>query len=248
MRRGGAPSGRPGSLRGAMRNVIDETPTAAQHGGTAYMRCFVPPEDLDGKDVLDVGCGFGGFLWHALASGAASVTGIEPSDDDLATARRHLALPRVTLAVAGAEKLPFADGTFDTVTMWEVLEHIPPGTEPEAVAGIARVLRPGGRLFLSTPHAAPVARVTDPAWWLTRHRHYSTEDVRRLADAAGLEVEHVEVRGGGWQIAYMTNLYISKWLLRRPPLLRDLFLRRLDREWFIGPGFTNVFLRCRKPR
>jgi SAM-dependent methyltransferase len=229
-----------------MRNVIDETPSATQHGGTLYMRSFVPQEDIDGKELLDIGCGFGGFLWHALESGAASVTGVEPSEADLATASRHLAGPRVSLLAANAQNLPFEDSAFDTVTMWEVLEHIPSGTEPDAFSGIARVLRPGGRFFLSTPNASVVARVTDPAWWLTRHRHYAPEDVTRFAESAGLEVERIEVRGGAWQIAYMTNLYISKWLLRRPMLLREPLVRRLDREWFAGPGFTNVFMRCTK--
>ncbi len=57
----------------------------------------------------------------------------------------------MSFLVAGAGDLPFPDGSFDTVVMWEVLEHIPPGTEPQAFAEIARVLRPGGRLHLSTP-------------------------------------------------------------------------------------------------
>ncbi len=236
-----------GSLGAAMRNLVDETPAAEPHGGTSYMRRFVPQEDIEGRDILDVGCGFGGFLRYVLDCGARSATGIEPSPRDLETARRHLSDPRVTLEVASAERLPFGDDSFDTVTMWEVLEHTPPGKEVEVFSGIAHVLRPGGRLFLSTPFADTIARITDPAWWLTRHRHYSDVAVRQFAAAAGLVVEHSEVRGGAWQIVYMTNLYMSKWLLRREPVFRDAFSRRLDREWLgEGRGYTNLFLRCRK--
>jgi 2-polyprenyl-3-methyl-5-hydroxy-6-metoxy-1,4-benzoquinol methylase len=229
-----------------MRNLIDETPSAEPDARTAFSRTYIDLEDIAGRDVLDVGCGFGGFALFMLASGAGSVVGIEPTDRDLLTVRRHFDDGRVSFHVASAHKLPFDEASFDTVVMWEVLEHIPAGTEPQAFREIARVLRPGGRLYLSTPYANIVSRVTDPAWWLVKHRHYSRADVRRLAGAAGLSVEHIEVRGGAWQTAYMLNLYFSKWVLRRPPLF-DAALRPLvNREWFGGTGFTNLFIRCQK--
>lgn len=229
-----------------MRNLIDETPAAEPDARTAFSRTYVAGEDIAGRDVLDIGCGFGGFTLFMLDSSAASVVGIEPTDADLVTVRRHLDDPRVRFEVASAHDLPFDDASFDTVVMWEVLEHIPPGTELRAFQEIGRVLRPGGRLYLSTPYANVAARVTDPAWWLVKHRHYSRDQLRRLADGAGLTVEHIEVRGGTWQTIYMLDLYVSKWILRRQPLF-DLTLRPLvRREWFRGSGYTNVFIRCRK--
>jgi len=229
-----------------MRNLIDERPDGEQHGRTAFTKTFVDQGDIADRDVLDYGCGFGGFTSFALACGARSVTGIEPTEADLDTVRRNLHDPRVSFRVASAHELPFDATSFDTVVMWEVLEHIPPGTEGIAFGEIARVLRSGGRLYLSTPNASPVARITDPAWWLTRHRHYSREAVRSFAEAAGLSVDHIETRGGFWEIVYMTDLYTAKWLLRRPPLFASAVHPLLDREWLEGAGFTNVFLQCRK--
>lgn len=229
-----------------MKNVLDERPTDERHGLHAWVRDFVLPADYRGRDVLDVGCGFGWFELAALERGARSVVGIEPDAAGLETARRHVARPGVELRVAGATDLPFGDASFDTVAMWEVLEHLPKGSEPRALAEIARVLRDGGALYLSTPHTSLRARLTDPAWWLIGHRHYAPARVAELAEAAGLRVEALETKGGWWQILHVNDLYASKWILRRRPLFERPVVRRVDREWERPGGFAHVVLRARK--
>jgi 2-polyprenyl-3-methyl-5-hydroxy-6-metoxy-1,4-benzoquinol methylase len=228
-----------------VRNIVDEAPTRELHGRLAFARDFVLESDCTGRDILDVGCGFGWFELLALDRGARSVTGVEPHEADLATARRHLDDERLTFQAASAISLPFDDASFDTVVCWEVLEHIPTATEQRAFCEFARVLRPGGVLYLSTPHATPAAKATDPAWWLIRHRHYQRRQVAEFARTAALEVDQLVTRGGWWEILRMTDLYVSKWLLRRPPLFQRQTTRQIDREWS-RPGFTHVFVRCRK--
>ena len=229
-----------------MRNILDERPTRDLHGAAAFSRDFVGVENLDGKDVLDIGCGFGWF--DARGARRRRALGRRPraTEHDLETARRHIDDERVSFLVAGAGDLPFPDGSFDTVVMWEVLEHIPPGTEPQAFAEIARVLRPGGRLHLSTPYASVAGRLTDPAWFLAGHRHYRRERVARLAREAGLEVETIELKGRWCTVLSILNLYLSKWLLRRSPLMQDGVQARVDEEWKRPGGFVHVFLRSRK--
>jgi 2-polyprenyl-3-methyl-5-hydroxy-6-metoxy-1,4-benzoquinol methylase len=229
-----------------MKNVVDERPTRDLHGRLAFSRTFVAEEDCRDKDVLDIGCGFGWFELLALDRGASSVTGVEPSEEGLATARRYLDDERVALRTASAIELPFDDGSFDTVVCWEVLEHLPLRSEGRAFREIFRVLRPGGALYLSTPHAAPLATVTDPAWWLIAHRHYSRERVAAFATQAGFDVERLETRGGKWEILRMLDLYVSKWILRRRPLFEERTMPLADDEWQ-QPGFTHVFVRCRRP-
>lgn len=229
-----------------MKNLLDERPESNAHGHARYVRSFVERADLSGNDVLDVGCGFGWFELLALEAGVRSIVGVEPNEDDLATARRHLTDERVSFTVAGAQALPFADASFDTVVMWEVLEHLPKQSELIAFRELARVLRSGGRLYLSTPHATLFARVTDPAWWVAGHRHYAKEAVAAYACDAGLEVERLELKGGIWQIAHSHNMYIAKWLFRRRPFLEARSLARLDRDWDRPGGFAHVLLRCRK--
>lgn len=230
-----------------MRNLLDESPHRDEHGGTLYGATLVGRERLANQDVLDVGCGFGWFVSHALAQGARSATGIEPVDGDLSTARAAIADDRATFVAAGAEKLPFSDESFDTVVMWEVLEHVPKGTELQVFSELARVLRPGGRFFMSTPYRSAIACATDPAWWLIGHRHYTEEQLVGFASSAQLEVERLEVRGRAWQILHMNNMYVAKWIFRRRPFFEAASLARLDREWFAQPGYTNALLTCRKP-
>jgi SAM-dependent methyltransferase len=226
-----------------VRNVVDERPTRDLHGRLSWTRTFVRREDCAGRDLLDVGCGFGWFELVALDQGVRSIVGIEPSEADLATARKHVVDERVAFRVGQALELPFADESFDTVVCWEVLEHLPPDTEQRAFDEFRRVLRPGGALYLSTPHAAPLPTLLDPARWLVAHRHYSRDQVEGFARAAGLEVDQLVLRGRGWEIAHMLNLYVAKWIFRRRPFLEPRFRRRLDREW-ARHGFTTVFVRC----
>ncbi|MGH8495784.1 MAG: bifunctional 2-polyprenyl-6-hydroxyphenol methylase/3-demethylubiquinol 3-O-methyltransferase UbiG [Gammaproteobacteria bacterium] len=110
---------------------------------------------LDGKRVVDVGCG-GGLLAEAMAGEGASVTGIDMSDTALAVARAHAAASGVALdyELATAEQLAeSAAGSFDVVTCLELLEHVP---QPELVAAAcARLVKPGGNVFFSTFNRNP---------------------------------------------------------------------------------------------
>ena len=101
--------------------------------------------ELEGRDVLDLGCGTGYFsAW--LARRGATVTAVDLSPEQLATARRCQDEfdVRFALVEANAEVLPLPDASFDVV----VSEHgVGVWCRPDAwVAEAARVLRPGGRL------------------------------------------------------------------------------------------------------
>ena len=112
--------------------------------------------DLAGKRVLDIGCGLGGKT-VAYAEANARVTGVDLSPENIA---KCPAFARARGApadfVAGdAGRLPFAGGSFDTVIANDSLEHF---ADPEgALRELARVLRPGGSLFLFfTPWESPL--------------------------------------------------------------------------------------------
>lgn len=100
--------------------------------------------------VLDVGCG-GGLLAEALARAGARVTAIDLAPGMIEVARLHAleASLAIDYRLAAAEELAVAaPQAFDVVTCMEMLEHVP---EPEGmVATLARALRPGGALFVST--------------------------------------------------------------------------------------------------
>jgi trans-aconitate methyltransferase len=106
-----------------------------------------------GERILDLGCGTG-ELMAVIAESGANVTGIDMSEDMIASARARL--PDADLRVMDAHALPF-DGEFDAVFSNAALHWM---TDPDGVArGIARALRPGGRFVAEFGGAGCVAKV-----------------------------------------------------------------------------------------
>lgn len=110
---------------------------------------------LSGARVADVGCG-GGLLSEALAQLGAEVTGIDLSPAMIQVAQLHaaaLARPPEYRMQSAAALATAAPGSFDVVCCMELAEHVP---DPAAlVAELARLLRPGGSLFISTINRTP---------------------------------------------------------------------------------------------
>lgn len=115
-------------------------------------------EALEGKCVLDVGCG-GGILADAMARKGAEVLGIDLAGKSLKVAQLHALeaqTPRVTYREISAEDLAAEQpGSFDVVTCMEMLEHVP---DPASiVAACAALVKPGGWVFFSTLNRNPKA-------------------------------------------------------------------------------------------
>ncbi|MCM2340790.1 bifunctional 2-polyprenyl-6-hydroxyphenol methylase/3-demethylubiquinol 3-O-methyltransferase UbiG [Rhodoferax sp.] len=113
---------------------------------------------LQGKDVLDVGCG-GGILTDSLARSGANATGIDLSTKALRIAQLHAmdaqtenVQYREISAEAMAQEQP---GGFDVVTCMEMLEHVP---DPASVVqACATLVKPGGWVFFSTLNRNPMS-------------------------------------------------------------------------------------------
>jgi len=111
---------------------------------------------LAGKRVLDVGCG-GGILSESMAQRGATVMGIDMGERSLKVAQLHAmeaGLQNVQYREVAAEALAAEmPGRFDVVTCMEMIEHVPdPGAIVEACA---KLVRPGGWVFLSTLNRNP---------------------------------------------------------------------------------------------
>jgi 2-polyprenyl-6-hydroxyphenyl methylase/3-demethylubiquinone-9 3-methyltransferase len=113
---------------------------------------------LNGRRVLDVGCG-GGILSDSMARRGADVLGIDLAGKALKVAQLHAleaATPSVQYREVAAEALAGeTPGQFDVITCMEMLEHVPqPASVVQACATLAK---PGGWVFFSTIHRNPKA-------------------------------------------------------------------------------------------
>jgi len=157
---------------------------------------------LSGARVLDVGCG-GGILTEGLARAGATVTGIDLSSELLRTAELHALEGGLSIRYLKQSAEALADsepGAFDLVTCLEMLEHVP---DPQSViAALARLVRPGGDLVLSTINRTPKAFLVGivGAEYVTRlvpqgtheyARFLKPSEIARAARHAGLEVRDV---------------------------------------------------------
>jgi SAM-dependent methyltransferase len=108
---------------------------------------LVGATNLEGKRVLDVGCGRGGTVSLLAEQFGAFAVGVDLSPEAVAFCRRTHRHPAVTFEVSDAEDLPFPDGSFDVVTNLES-SHTYPDMRA-FLSEVGRVVRPGG-WFLHT--------------------------------------------------------------------------------------------------
>ena len=111
--------------------------------------------DLNGRSVVDIGCG-GGILAESMAAAGADVTGIDMAEGPLAVARLHQVESgaSVDYRQSTAEELAAANaGQYDIVTCLEMLEHVP--SPAQIITSVHTLLRPGGLAFFSTINRNP---------------------------------------------------------------------------------------------
>ena len=143
---------------------------------------------LAGQDIFELGCGGAGLARTLLARHSTSrVTGLEVDERQHA---KNLASPQAGLQfiAAGAQAIPFSDASFDLALMLKSLHHVPMPLLAQALAEAARVLRPGGHLYVSEPvYSGPFNDVV---------RVYNDERIVRAAAQAAVDKALIH---GAWQ-------------------------------------------------
>ncbi len=249
----GPAEGEPGS-----RSYFEDL-LRGRDGYAAWLHDSLGYRETSGLDVLDVGNGQGIDLYH-YASAGARATGIDLTPRHCELARAHLAAMGLDTEVVDgdAERLPFADASFDRVSSNGVLHHTP--DMPAALREIRRVLRPGGEARIIVYNRSSLHYWVDQmlgqgiirrqlleersmAGVLSRGvevssigarplvRVYSPRQMRRLMAGAGFADVTTTVRHFRAKDAFMTQ-----WLARRLATLRDpAVLDRIGRHlgWYV---------------
>jgi SAM-dependent methyltransferase len=216
---------------------VDEalgTATGEQLTGLVARR-VAPP-----ATVLDVGAGYGGFVRAARAAGYGAF-GVEVQPYEVAVARRIDAAPYVR---GSGLALPYGDGSFDAVTLWNVVEHVP--SSRALFAEVARVLRPGGVLLVIAPNYGSFRREAHyhVPWVPLLPRSLATRHLRRLGRDPGFFEQHIH---------YCTNRSVRRELRAAGFAVHDPRLDRLDRvprpagpalRLLLGLSFRNPLRRA----
>lgn len=180
--------------------------------------------------VLDIGCG-DGTVMKAL-SPHHRIIGIDLALSRLVSLTQENM--SALMVMADAHWLPLKTGQFDCVILAEIIEHLPdPG---RALAEARRVLKPGGRVVISTPCA--LYHLSNIGEWYT-HQHlqlFSSRSLHALVERAGFKVRQAWYIGADLRF----GIWRSRWTDR---LFRALFEypdRRFRREYYIGFGLLET--------
>jgi ubiquinone/menaquinone biosynthesis C-methylase UbiE len=222
----------------------------ADASGTPFS-LFVPFAELEGKDVLEVGCG-SGIAVQLFAEAGANMTAVDLTPWAVATTRARMEAFDLEAEVleADGEKLPFPDASFDLVFSWGVIHHT---TDMDAaLEQLVRVCRHGGRLVLMLYHRRStffvayraLARFLPLARRLGFHfegarageregliaRHFTRAEVERMLAARGLREIRVQPYGQDAELLPLPRrirLPITERLPQRP---KDWLLRRVGHQ------------------
>lgn len=199
-------------------------------------------DDIKGKSLLNIGSWTGPF--ELLTDGwAKEITAVDIDEKPLEVLKKHL--PKVRCVKASVEKLPFKNNTFDVVTFWAVIEHIPKGYELAALREINRVLKKGGYLFLSTMNYDFLSNILDPAYWLVGHRHYKKEALENMLNDSGFKIDEV-IRVGSFITAFHAwGFYFFKHILRMKMPEVAVVENAFGKD-FSSPGFYQIAIKAKK--
>lgn len=178
-----------------------------------------------GLPGINVGCG------HATYSNKINVD-----------VSREKADPEV---LASALFLPFRDGCCQEIFFTEVLEHVPAGSEIQALKELRRILQDQGQIVFSTPNKTWLAILLDPMVLLIRHRHYSITELKSFAEKASLFVLKV-FTSGKLPMGNVTLAYAFNWLfLKREYRFFSSLCSKAFRET-LGEKGSTVFMVMKK--
>lgn len=166
-----------------------------KHGLRKYMRKtelmaeMILKTDMISEKILDIGCGDGRGTYELsrLLGNQYDIKGIDFSERAIAFAK--LMAPDIKFEVQHAAEMPESPESYDIAVAREVIEHIPPDEVLDFLKEIYRVLKPNGRVLLTTP--SENRRIPSKHF-----QHFTPEKLTNLLSQSGFRVE--QCIGYGW--------------------------------------------------
>ncbi|QFY88682.1 methyltransferase domain-containing protein [Magnetovirga frankeli] len=154
---------------------------------------FALNAELGGARILDIACGIGyGSFLLAENSGASEIVAVDRSGDALVMAKTYYDHPAIRWVESDAYRVgEVITGQFDVVCSFETLEHLP--RDADFLRLIARMMKPGGLLYVSTPNEDVMG--FDHESFPYHVRHYTSNEFRQLLESTGFSLV-----GGGSQL------------------------------------------------
>jgi ubiquinone/menaquinone biosynthesis C-methylase UbiE len=182
---------------------------------------LLPP--IEGKRLLDVGCGMGTFALEAATRGARAV-GLDLAPAGIAAAQRiarEAGVAHASFSQADAAKLPFASEAADVVIAADFTEHLDDVTLRSVLAELARVTKRDGSLIIYTPAASHIfEQLRDRGVLLEQEPSHigirSAEELGRATERAGFRVERISYLPSHLPIWNLLERAFARWV----PLLR----------------------------
>ena len=205
-----------------------------------------------GERVLDIGCGNARDIAR-IANHGGQVVGVDMSAGMIAAAGRELermGLGGIKLQVGDATCLDFPDASFDKILCSEVIEHIPDASQ--ALREMWRVLRPGGKLVLSTPNKGSWYGLERYWLWeglLRRKWPHPYDEWRNMAEVLALLEQSRFKVSERRSVCFVPGFIVTYFLL--PCMLQGLLIRvvakmeTLLQHWFKDRGYTVCVMAVR---
>jgi len=165
----------------------------------------------DEKTLLDIGCGTGDFLQIAQQNNW-TVSGIEPNED-----ARQIANSKTNNSVCNTEQLLiFPKHSFDVISLWHVLEHLP--NLNENVSILKSLLKENGALLIAVPNYKSYDAKYYKNFWaafdVPRHLwHFSQESISKLFSQENMKVEETHpMKFDSYYVSLLSEKYKSGWM------------------------------------
>jgi len=178
---------------------------------------------FDGKKCLDAGCGGGRFMVALYRLGAKEVKGIDISKEAVEAANKRLLVRGYssTAQVASILSIPFPNSYFDYVVSSGVIHHTP--NPHKAFYELVRVLKPGGRLFLSVYGRGGIKWFLNDVFRNSFCKIVSFKTMEKIFTLMGIPPNK--------RYNILDNLYVE-YVYR--------FTEQEIRKWLMEAGFVNI--------